>query len=478
MIIENNFQEDRLLPKNSLNRIKVAMDKYAQQVFGDKYNTKNDKLTNMYFPKGDAEVYNNADIQTGPFSISNAKLSDNQTLIINFTSALGCPSMNDCPITQKACYAVAGENRLKDVRRKNLIMQNLITHANAKNLLDGLFDIAELYIIEAKEHTKKPIKYIRYNEVGDFVNQEMLVKAAKFSKKMRDQYGVISMAYTANKRLDPSQEVDGEPIDTIIAINRSRNDIPHSPNSLDRNFFGIKMQNFSTNPNVNLDNAYSDVDFVEDKDLNKLKVEQPIMDRFGNPSIPVLNTGSWDGGSGYYYICPCSFWKYNKDKATVKYMESVGAITPGEELPENNQGKAVFLRQRLTPEQQKQLKSILNRIKSPCGIKCSVCHDLSGGVTHDGQKGIKNYAILAATHGATAGNYDSEYAAAKRNGNDSVEYKKGDKHGRETKYLQKYNSDSPIRQDLFNRSAENQKQIQQKKDEFKNEMKRFFGDII
>jgi hypothetical protein len=478
MINENNFQEDRLLPKNSLNRIKAAMDNYAREVYGDKYNTKNDKLTNMYFPKGDAEVYNNVDIATGPFSISNAKLSDNQTLILNFTSALGCPSMNDCPITQKACYAVAGENRLKDVRRKNLIMQNLVTHASARNLLDGLFDIAELYIIESIEHTRKPIKYIRYNEVGDFMNQEMLIKAARFSKKMRDEYGVISMAYTANKRLDPSQEVDGEPIDTIIAINRSRNDIPHSKDSLDRNFFGIKMQNFSTNPNINLDNAYSDVDYVEDKDLRKLKVEQPILDKFGNPSIPVLNTGSWDGGSGYYYICPCSFWKYNKDKATKEYLLSLKLIEPDYELPETPQAKTQFLKQILTQEQLKALNSILRKVKSPCGIKCSVCHDLSGGVTHDGQRGIKNYAILAATHGATASNYDPDYATAKRNGDDSVEYKQGDKHGRETKYKQKYYSDSPIRQDLFNRGAETQQQIQQKKDEFKNEMKRFFGNVI
>lgn len=484
MILENNQEEARHLPEKSLNRVKDAMDKYAKEVFGDKYDQRNDKLSNTYFPKGDAEIYNNADIPSGIFSIGNQKL-DNQTLIINFSSALGCPSMNDCPITQKACYAVAGENRLKDVRRKNLIVQNLVLAAKSKNLLDGLFDIAELYIIEANEHTRLPIQYIRYNEVGDFVDQDMLIKAAKFSKRMRDEYGVISMAYTANKRLDPSQEVDGQPIDTIIAINRSRNDIPHSKDSLDRNFFGIKMQNFSTNPNVNLDNAYCDVDYVQDKDLQQLKVEQPIMDQWGHPSIPILNKGSWDGGSGYYYICPCSFWRYNKDKAREKYLESIGVITSGDELPQTTQAMTNFLKNNLTDEQKKELNSLLNKIKSPCGVKCAVCHDLSGGVTHDGQKNIKNYAVLAATHGATAGNYDPEYAAAKRNGDDSVIYK-GDKnnpHGLEKKYKIQYKNrygenDSPIRSDLFQRSQDNSKQIQQKKDEFKNEMKRFFGDVI
>lgn len=475
---ENNQDESRLLPKNSLNRIKAAMDNYAKEVFGDKYNTKNDKLTNMYFPKGDGEVYNNVDIASGPFSIGNKKLAAEDTLIINFTSALGCPSVMSCPITQKACYAVAGENRLKDTRRKNLIIQNLVLHAKAHNLLDGLFDIAELYIIESIEHTRKPIKFIRYNEVGDFVDQEMLEKAARFSLRMRDKYNVMSMAYTANPRIDPSKLVDGHPIDTIIAINRSRNDIPHSKDSLDRNFYGIKMQNFSANPNVNLENAYSDVDYVEDKDLNKLKVEAPLKDELGNPSIPVLNVGSWDGGSGYYYICPCSFWQYNKEKATKLFLLNIGAIEEDDAIPSTPQGVSQFLKSKTTPEQRKKLKNILNKIKSPCGFQCSVCHDLLGGVTHDGKKGIKNYAILAATHGATGGNYNAEYAAAKRQGNDDVEYSKTNKHGIEKKYIEKYNTNSPIRSDLFQRSEDNASKIQQKKDEFKNEMRRFFNNNI
>lgn len=470
-------KEDRMLPINSMNRIKKAMDDYAKKVYGEKYNQKNTKISNMYFtPKDNVEIYNNLDLPKGIYSIGNQKLSDD-TIIINFTSALGCPSINDCPITQKACYAVAGENRLKNVRRKNLLIQSLVLNAKNKNLLDGLFDIAELYIIEAKEHTKTPIKYIRYNEAGDFIDQDMLVKAAKFSKMVKEKYGVISMAYTANKRLDPSQEVDGQPIDTIIAINRSRNDIPHSKDSLDRNFFGIKMQNFSSNPEINLDNAYSDVDYVEDKDLNKLKVEHPILDQYGTPSIPVLNVGSWDGGSGYYYICPCSFWRYNKNKAIKKYMVSKGLMSEDDEMPEDSRVVSKLIKNTLSDEEQNELKKILKTIKSPCGTKCAVCHDLFGGVTKDGKKNIKNYAILAATHGATASNYNPDYASAKRNGDDSVKYDKNNPHGIEKKYI-KANKEIPVRQELFKRSEDNSKQINQKKNEFKNEMRRFFGDII
>ena len=357
--------EARKLPANSMKRIRQAEDDFAKQVYGDEYGKKNDKYSNLYFPNGESEVYNNADIAGGLFSIGNAKLADNQTLIMNFTSALGCPSMNDCPITQKACYAVAGENRLKDTRRKNLIVQNLVMHARANNLLKGLFDIAELYIIESIEHTGKPIKFIRYNEAGDFDDQNMLVMAAEFSKKVRDKYNVLSMAYTANPRLDPSVEVDGEPIDTIIAINRSRNDIPTSPQSLNRNFFGIPMQNFSTNPEINLENAYCDVEYVEDSDLNQLKVELPLQGK---------------------YICPCSFWKYNKDKAITKFLIEKGYMQNGQELPNNKTKAYKTMMASLTQEDKDALKNILNKIISPCGIKCAVCHDIEGGVTKDGKK--------------------------------------------------------------------------------------------
>jgi hypothetical protein len=71
------------------------------------------------------------------------------------------------------------------------------------------------------------------------------------------------MAYTSRRTIDPSEEINGEPIDTIIAINRSRNDIPKSSNSTNRNYYGVPMSNFSSNPNINLENSYCDVEYVD-----------------------------------------------------------------------------------------------------------------------------------------------------------------------------------------------------------------------
>ena len=139
IIIESVKQ---ILEYQAPKKIRQAEEDFAKKLYGDEYGKLNQTQSDIY----QVPVTKNADIKAGLFSVGNQKLSDD-TLIINFTSALGCPSMNNCPITQKACYAVAGENRLEDTRRKNLIVQNLWIAAQNKNMLQGLFDIAELYII-------------------------------------------------------------------------------------------------------------------------------------------------------------------------------------------------------------------------------------------------------------------------------------------------------------------------------------------
>ena len=48
---------------------------------------------------------------------------------------------------------------------------------------------------------------------------------------------------------------------------------------------------------------------------------------------------------------------------------------------------------------------------------CVVCHDMEGGITPEGKR-VKEYSVLTATHGSTAGNFDPEYAHLKRTGQD------------------------------------------------------------
>ena len=435
------------LNKASSDRILNATDNAAQDVFGDEYGTENTTLTNKYFRNvGRKETVNrDLDVPSGIFSVGNAKLSKD-TLILNFTSALGCPSINRCPISQLACYAAAGEDRLPASRRKNIIVQQFVRRALSENKMSAYFDLARLYIEEFAK-TKNPIRFIRYNEVGDFPNQEVLRLSAEFSDEMKNKYGILSMAYTA-KDIDPTEMVDGKPIDQIIKINRSRKDIPHSEGSIMQNFHGVPMNRngFSTDPNINLEHAYCDVCEVTTEQAEKLKVEAPLIDKNTNlPSIPLLHKGSWDGGSGYYYVCPCSFWRYNKLIATEKFLKAKHILGPNDRLEDDDKVINAY-KKNLSDKDKKLLSVLLNKVKSPCGLQCAVCHDMQGGVDADNREiqNIKDYTVVTATHGAGKTKYKEGYAIAKRNGDDTVKYSRGNQFGVMKKY-----TDAPIRSELL-----------------------------
>ena len=139
---ENNFDEEgRTLSDKQKEAVFNAGQDLAKEIYGDDFG-KADTDT--------AERYNlpnytkDADVKTGIFSVGNAKLSPD-TLIINFTSAFGCPSAVQCPISQAACYAVAGENRLKDTRSKNVKVHKLLAKWYGHKKLGRFFHIAELY---------------------------------------------------------------------------------------------------------------------------------------------------------------------------------------------------------------------------------------------------------------------------------------------------------------------------------------------
>ena len=417
-------------------KVQPVMDKLTDTFYGDKKGTINKIQTDMYDLEN-SPITNDLQIKSGLFSIGNAKLSPD-TLIINFTSGLNCPSVKLCPVTQKACYAVAGEIRLKDVRRKNLMVQNMWYQAIKNDAISEVFGIAQMYI-EITQSTNKPIKYIRFNEVGDFINQKILDAAALFASEMKKQYGVISMAYTANSKLDFAKKINGQSIDKIIKINASRLDIKLSKDSTKNSFLATPMD-YKSALTQNDKVVSINEDDIEENNLKCLGVvDDPINN---TPSIPVLSKGKWSGGSGWYYVCPCSFWGYNKTKATLKEFKKLNLIDDTVDYLSDDEISKIL--KSLPETKRKQIKSITNKIKSPCGTQCAVCHNMVGGISQKDSKYspdkwtlIKNFTVLEATHGATSKNFKKDYAASKRLGDDNVEYSKGNKYGRLTKYSKK-----------------------------------------
>lgn len=417
-LLENISDEGRQLPKKAFEKVRDLTRSVSQELYGDKYGAEDEYATKKY----QVSVTNDGEIATGLFSIGNAKLSDD-TLIINFTSALGCPSLAMCPVTQKACYAVAGENRLPDVRRKNLKVQNLWREALRKAIkehsddpIEKIFNIARLYIetLNVKKENgefkyKKPLRFVRFNEAGDFPHQRVLDAAARFAEFAKS-YGIMCMAYTSNANLDFTKVAKGTslPIDKLIKINRSREDISASEDTTQQKFFATPM-NFETLLSQN-----DKVEEITDDEANALKCRGTIAGANGINSIPKLTYGKWVGGEGWYYVCPCSFWKYNKDKAESLFYNKLGLCNDD---VSNDSKLRAYLRKQLTNEQEKNLKRILNKVKSPCGIECAVCHDMEGGITPEGER-IKDYAVLTSTHGSGASNFDPKYAEYRRTGAD------------------------------------------------------------
>ena len=327
-LLENISDEGRQLPKKAFEKVQDLTRSVSQELYGDRYGAEDEYATKKY----QVLVTNDGEIATGLFSIGNAKLSDD-TLIINFTSALGCPSLAMCPVTQKACYAVAGENRLPDVRRKNLKVQNLWREALRKAIkehrddpIEKIFNIARLYIetLNVKKENgefkyKKPLRFVRFNEAGDFPHQRVLDAAARFAEFAKS-YGIMCMAYTSNANLDFTKVAKGTslPIDKLIKINASRDDIGSSKGTTKQKFYATPM-NFKELLSNN-----EKVESISDNEANILSCKGTIKGENGINSIPILTYGKWEGGEGWYYVCPCSFWKYNKDKAESLFYNKLG----------------------------------------------------------------------------------------------------------------------------------------------------------
>ena len=499
--INKNIEEaKRGLPKGIRGPINQQMTDIAKSAYGDKYGLPDTEKNLKYGLEGGHQIMRNGIFADGPFSLGNGKLSPD-TLIINFTSALECPSKDDCPMAQLSCYAVAGEIRLHDTRKKNFAIQDLWSKAYQHGDLQKMFDVAETYIsllntsknADGTNRYKTGVKYIRYNEAGDFPNMAFVQAAAAFSKKMRDLYGVISMAYTARVGIDFSQPLRGTdiPIDHIIKINASRADVKRSKDIVNQTFYGIPMgfkEEITNNEKA---------EFITFKDLDSLKYIPPtdIGTVHNIKSAPYLQYGKWTGGEGLYYICPCSFAIRDKQRINAKYF-IIGGVMPGfEKMPNPDQGTINSAAEQLNDTLSRQLvkklpqnlrnmrEEEIKHIKSPCGIDCAVCHDMEGGIMPDGSREL-NYNVLTATHGALASNYKAGYSEKKRMGDDSAVYSPENPTGRILKYDKRVsqkpyrqNRDIPIRPELINmvpepgdeiktNVSESSRQINEQKEKF------------
>ena len=129
-----------------------------------------------------------------PVKIGNEKIGDD-TIIINSNHALNCycSKKGYCSM-KKECYAKKSSNTYI-----NSCLYNLAAEVNFKKLS------TEKIIVDIEGVIKTAgtdIKFIRFNEAGDFINYDMFKKANKIATYFKDNYDITSYTYTHNIELE------------------------------------------------------------------------------------------------------------------------------------------------------------------------------------------------------------------------------------------------------------------------------------
>lgn len=129
-----------------------------------------------------------------PVKIGNEKIGDD-TIIINTNHALNCycSKKGYCSM-KKDCYAKKSSNTYI-----NSCLYNLAAEVNFKKLSVEKI-IADIEAIIKTADTD--IKFIRFNEAGDFISYDMFKKADKIAAYFKNNYDIISYTYTHNIELE------------------------------------------------------------------------------------------------------------------------------------------------------------------------------------------------------------------------------------------------------------------------------------
>lgn len=132
-----------------------------------------------------------------PCKVGNLKIGDD-TIIINVNHALNCfSSKNGYCENCNCCYA-----KKSSTNYKNSCLYGLASEISFNRLsIEQIIEAIEKTIKEAKN-----IKFIRFNEAGDFKSLEQFFKANKIAKYFFDTYNIITYTYTHNKELLSNKE--------------------------------------------------------------------------------------------------------------------------------------------------------------------------------------------------------------------------------------------------------------------------------
>ena len=130
-----------------------------------------------------------------PSKIGNSKIG-NDTIIININHAFNCFSdKNGYCENCNCCYAKKAPNTYP-----NSFLYGFASEINFNKLSVNqiIKSIEKLHKQELKQNN---IKFLRFNEAGDFKSFDLFLKANEVAKHFKNRYNIISYTYTHNKEL-------------------------------------------------------------------------------------------------------------------------------------------------------------------------------------------------------------------------------------------------------------------------------------
>lgn len=129
-----------------------------------------------------------------PVKIGNEKIGDD-TIIINMNHALNCycSKKGYCNM-KKDCYAKKSSNTYVNSCLYNLAAEINFKKLSTEKIISGIEEVIK--------SADSDIKFIRFNESGDFISYDMFKKANKIATYFKNKYNIISYSYTHNKELE------------------------------------------------------------------------------------------------------------------------------------------------------------------------------------------------------------------------------------------------------------------------------------
>lgn len=126
--------------------------------------------------------------------IGNSKIGAD-TLIINTSTGLNCWCKKNGLCDNAECYACSQERQYTDYLLVNMSNEILFQDMPVRYIIQS---IEKQY---RKQLEAKKIKYIRWNEAGEFQNIVQFEKIDYVAAYFKKRYGVISYSYSHNKEL-------------------------------------------------------------------------------------------------------------------------------------------------------------------------------------------------------------------------------------------------------------------------------------